>query len=164
MPYHAGMQPTPVGPDSEGALSDVARISGAVLALSYPVLAVSTGVRAAYQLFFKAGVTDYLPPLLSLVAALLYLLATVGFARRSRRAWRISVAALTVELALTLVVGTLSLVMPDVIGRTVWRLYGIDYGFFPLVQPVLGLIWLFWPPTARAYGVARQRLTGERAG
>ena len=63
----------------ESALSEFARVSGRVLAVSYPVLALSTGVRAIFQLFFKEGVTELLPPLLSGLAALLYLLATVGF-------------------------------------------------------------------------------------
>ncbi|MCC6627370.1 MAG: hypothetical protein IT340_08220, partial [Chloroflexi bacterium] len=44
---------------------------------------------------------------------------------------------------------------PDLIGRTVWRHFGADYGYFPLVQPLLGLIWLLWPETMRAYGIVR---------
>ncbi len=55
---------------------------------------------------------------------------------------------------MTLLVGTLSLLEPEFVGRTVWRLYGIDYGFFPLVQPILGLIWLLWPGTRKAYMTA----------
>lgn len=54
---------------------------------------------------------------------------------------------------LTFVVGTLSLIIPDVIGRTVWRHFGADYGFFPLFQPLLGLAWLMWPETLRRYGL-----------
>ena len=52
---------------------------------------------------------------------------------------------------MTLVVGTWSIFDPEAIGGTVWRLYGADYGFFPLVQPIIGLIWLFHPVTRRAY-------------
>ena len=65
----------------------------------------------------------------------------------------ISVAALGLETLLTLVVGTLSTLYPDLIGNTVWRLYGADYGWFPLIQPIIGLIWLLRPSTIRAYGV-----------
>jgi hypothetical protein len=53
---------------------------------------------------------------------------------------------------MVLLIGSLSFIEPDVIGRTVWRHYGVDYGYFPLIQPVLGLIWLFWPDTRRVYG------------
>ena len=64
---------------SQNALSGFIRAAGVILAISYPVLALSTGARALYQLFLKEGVTDFLPPLLSGVAALCCLLAPVGF-------------------------------------------------------------------------------------
>ena len=65
------------------------------------------------------------------------------------------------ETLLTLIVGTLSYTHPDLIGHTVWRHFGEDYGYFPLFQPLLGLIWLFWPETMRAYGIRwRRRLLG----
>ena len=128
-------------------------ISGSVLAVSYPVLALSTGVRALYQIFLKAGVVDLVGPSLSAVAALCYLVATVGFTVRKRWAWRLSVSVLAIETLLTLVVGTLSLTHPDLIGSTVWRHFGADYGYFPLFQPLLGLAWLFWPQTLQAYGI-----------
>jgi hypothetical protein len=134
-------------------LSGFIAAAGVILAISYPVLALSTGVRALYQLFFKEGVTNYLAPTLSLVAALCYLTATVGFIVRKRWAWRLSVGVLAFELAMTLIVGTLSLIISDVIGRTVWHHYGIDYGFFPLIQPLLGLAWLFNKQTRVVYGI-----------
>jgi hypothetical protein len=137
----------------EPRLSGFIRASGVILAISYPVLAISTGFRAVYQLFFKEGVDNYLGPALTAVAALLYLVATVGFAVHKKWAWRVSVTALGLELLLVLTVGTLSLFYADVIGRTVWRYYGIDYGFFPLIQPLLGLLWLFHPQTRAAYGI-----------
>jgi hypothetical protein len=143
-------------PEEEKGLSGFIAAAGVILAVSYPVLALSTGFRAVYQLFLKEGVTNYIGPALSAVAALLYLVATVGFAIREKWAWRVSVVALGLEMVLVLVVGTLSIIMPQTIGRTVWRLYGIDYGFFPLVQPLLGLLWLFHPKTLVAYGIRRQ--------
>jgi hypothetical protein len=138
---------------SENALSGFIRAAGVILAISYPELALSAGVRAAYQLFFKEGVTDYLPAILSGVAAVCYLLATVGFVVRQRWAWRLSVSMLTFELAMVLVVGTISLLNPDVIGRTVWGRFGADYGYFPLIQPLLGLAWLFHRETRQVYGI-----------
>lgn len=139
--------------EGEKGLSGFIAAAGVILAISYPVLALSTGFRAFYQLLLKEGVTNYVGPALSAVAALLYFVAAIGFAVRERWAWRVSVVALSIEMVLVLVVGTLSIVMPDTIGRTAWRLYGIDYGFFPLVQPLLGLLWLFHPKTLVAYGI-----------
>lgn len=124
-------------------------VSGAILAISYPLLALSTGVRALYQTFTIGG----LGPALSGVAALCYLIATIGFAYRKGWAWRLSLVALGFETAMTLVVGSLSLLYPEMIGRTVWRHFGADYGYFPLFQPIIGLLWLVWPETRRAYGL-----------
>ncbi|RIH83972.1 hypothetical protein Mlute_02037 [Meiothermus luteus] len=127
------------------------RAIGQILAVSYPLLALSAGARSVYQLFFKPGVTDYFPPTLSAVAASVYLVATVAFVVRKPWAWKVSVVALSFELAGVLLVGTLSLLMPEFIGRTVWHGFGVDYGFLPLVQPILGLIWLFWPENRRQF-------------
>ena len=136
---------------SQNALSGFIRAAGVILAISYPVLALSTGARALYQLFFKEGVTNYLAPALSGVAAVCYLVATVGFVVRRRWAWRLSVSMLVFELVMVLLVGTLSYVIPDTIGHTVWTHFGADYGYFPLIQPILGLAWLFHRETREAY-------------
>jgi lysylphosphatidylglycerol synthetase-like protein (DUF2156 family) len=151
--------------DASGAgqasrVSTFIQVSGAILALSYPLLALSTGVRSLYQLLWKEGVTDYFGPAMSGVAALCYLLAAIGFAVRRRWAWWLSVWVLGIETLLTLLIGTLSLIYPELIGGTVWRAYGADYGYFPLVQPLIGLAWLLWPETRRAYGI----LAGDASG
>lgn len=132
-----------------------AEVSGKILAVSYPVLAISTGARGLYQLFLKEGVTDYVAPLLTTIAALLYLIAAVGFTRRTRRAWAVSVAALTLEMIGITVVGILSFTRPELVGETAWRQFGADYGYFPFIQPLLGLIWLLHPQTIRAYRIRR---------
>jgi hypothetical protein len=139
----------------EQRMGGFAEAAGKILAISYPVLALSTGARAVYQLFFKEGVSDRLPPALTAIAAALYLVATVGFARRTRPAWTISVTALTLELIGIAVVGVLSYTNPDLVGETAWRHFGADYAYFPLIQPVLGLIWLLHPQTVRAFGIRR---------
>ena len=138
--------------DQAGRMSGLASVSGFLLAVSYPVLALSTGVRAVYQLFFKADQVDKLPPALSLVAGLSYALATIGFAVRRPWAWRLSVTVIALELVGVIAVGILSLTHPATIGHTAWRHFGEDYGYFPLIQPILGLVWLAWAPTRRAYG------------
>ena len=142
------------GKAGEGSGStELVTVLGYILTVSYPLLALSTGVRALFQLVLKEGVVNYLAPTLSLVAALCYLTATIGFARRVRWGWRLSVGVLAFETALTLVVGSLSLIIPVTIGRTVWRHFGADYGFFPLFQPLIGLVWLFWPSIMQQYGL-----------
>jgi len=125
--------------------------AGYILAISYPVLALSTGVRALYQLLVRDDIITYLPVFMSGVAAICYLVATLGFAYRRRWTWWLSVCILGFETILTLIIGTWSLIDPALIGGTVWRQYGADYGYFPLFQPLLGLAWLFWPETISAY-------------
>lgn len=142
-------------PAPESGLSGFIRAAGVILGVSYPVLALSTGVRALYQIFVKEDVVYLLPSYLSLIAAASYLTATVGFLVRRRWAWYLSVGALGFETFMTVLVGTLSFIIPDTIGSTVWRHFGADYGFFPLIQPLLGLAWLFHPDTRRAYGISK---------
>lgn len=137
------------------------RAAGQILTVSYPVLALSAGARAIYQLFFKPGVSDYFPPTLSAVAALAYLLATLGFIVRRPWAWYMAVVLLGLETLGVLTVGTWSVIEPAFIGRTVWHLYGVDYGFLPLIQPVLGLIWLFYPENRALYW--RQAQNAQRS-
>ena len=143
-------------PAEDDTMSYIVSVAGTVLGISYPVLAFSTGGRAIYQLFLKPDVTDYLPAILSTTAALCYLCATIGFFRRQAWAWRLSVGVLGFETLMTLFVGILSIISPELIGRTVWRLFGIDYAFFPLIQPLLGLLWLFREDTRRAYGIKKK--------
>jgi len=143
----------------ENGLSGFIRAAGTILAISYPVLALSTGFRAVYQLVLLstgARTGPYLPSLLSAVAALCYLTATIGFTVRQKWAWRLSVGVLGFETAMTLIIGTLGFIYPEVIGHTVWRAYGADYGFFPLIQPILGLAWLMHPTTLQAYSLKQK--------
>lgn len=139
---------TTAAPPTARAIS----LIGYVLGISYPLLALSTGARGLYQLFFRDDLTK-LGPALSILAACLYLIATRGFFKRTPRWWRISVGSLGIETILTFVVGTLSFIVPEVIGSTAWRHFGQDYGYFPLFQPLLGLIYLLWPATRVAFGV-----------
>lgn len=162
MTEHAS-QPEEAPQAENDSLSTFANVAGGILGVSYPVLAISTGARALYQLLLKEGVVNYTGPSLTALAALLYLIATIGFAKRKPWAWRLSVGALGLETILTIIVGTLSFIIPDVIGNTAWRHFGADYAFFPLVQPLLGLAWLLHPETRRAYGISRTPATAGAA-
>jgi hypothetical protein len=136
---------------SQQELSGWAGNAGKILYISYPILAISTAFRGVYQLCCKEGVTAFLGPQTTVLAAIMYALATIGFGRREKWAWWLSVVLLTIETIFTLIIGTVSLVNPELIGSSVWRLYGIDYAFFPLLQPILGLIWLLHPTIRKAY-------------
>lgn len=141
----------PTQPNQNSQAADLLTAIGAILGVSYPVLALSTGVRAVYQAVQRPDL-PWLPVALSGLAALCYLIAALAFFMRRRWAWRLGLASLAVETGLTLVVGALSYIIPEVIGRTVWRHFGADYGYFPLFQPLLGLAWLVWPETLRRFG------------
>ena len=116
--------------------------AGRVLIAVYGLFALAATSRAAVQLatrYTEAPVAY----LLSALAGVIYLVATFTLARGSRTSRRIARAAIVVELVGVLTVGTLSLADPAAFPRaTVWSVYGIGYGFVPLVLPVLGLIWL----------------------
>ena len=140
---------------SKNALSGFIQAAGVILAVSYPVLALSARVRSVYQLLLKEGDIHYMAAVLSGIAAVCYLLATVGFVVRKSWAWRLSVSMLIFELAMVLIIGTLSLIIPDIIGRTVWGRFGADYGYFPFIQPLLGLAWLFHPETRNVYRISK---------
>ena len=115
----------------------VGRGPGRLLVAVYAVFALAASSRALLQLLtrFEEAPVAYV---LSAVAAAVYVVAAVALARDLRR---VAVAACMFELVGVLVVGTLSLALRDVFpDETVWSVYGIGYGFVPLVLPVLGLL------------------------
>ena len=137
------MADQPLGqPAAEPTGAGTARGPGRVLVAVYGVFALAAGSRAVVQLAlqFDEAPVAYL---LSALAAVVYVVATVGLAQGGRGGHRTALTACSVELAGVLVVGTLSLTdraaFPD---ATVWSGYGQGYGFIPLVLPVLGLLWL----------------------
>jgi hypothetical protein len=129
--------PTPAG--SPRPARPTGRGPGLVLVAVYGLFALSASARAGVQIatkFHEAPVAY----LLSALAAVIYIVATVALARSDRR---LAVTCCSVELLGVLTVGTVSLLdraaFPD---ATVWSGYGMGYGFVPLVLPVLGLWWL----------------------
>lgn len=113
------------------------------MAAAYAVFAISAAARASAQMvedFGKAPVAY----LLSLFAAVVYLVATVAFRKPGLRAWRVALAACLTELVGVLGVGLLTNLdanlFPD---ATVWSHFGEGYGYVPLVLPFLGLAWLW---------------------
>lgn len=108
----------------------------------YGVFALSATARAGVQIadrFVQAPVAY----LLSALAGVVYILATVGLAGRSPAARRLAWAAVVFELVGVLVVGTVTVLGPgDFPDDTVWSQYGRGYGFIPLVLPFAGVAWL----------------------
>jgi hypothetical protein len=106
----------------------------------YGIFAVSATARASYQLLMEFSQAP-LAYSLSALAAVVYIIATFLMARPGIR--RYAKFAVWFELAGVLIVGTLSLILPDLFQHpSVWSLYGIGYGFVPLVLPLAGLYWL----------------------
>ena len=79
--------------------------------------------------------------MLSLLAALVYIVATVFLAKQSLRKY--AKFAIWFELFGVVVVGTLSLLLPELFNHpSVWSGFGIGYGFIPLLLPIVGILWL----------------------
>ena len=115
---------------------------GRVLVAIYAVFAVGATSRAAVQISTKFDEAP-LAYVLSALAAVVYIVATVSIARSGETARRTAIAACSTELIGVLVIGTVSLVRPDDFpDATVWSVFGRGYLFIPLVLPVLGLWWL----------------------
>ena len=115
---------------------------GRLLIAVYAVFALSATARAGYQIATKFSEAP-LAHILSAFAAIVYIVATVSLAKPGRTWFKVSLAAVLVELIGVLVVGAVSLFDPVAFPHdTVWSLFGRGYGFVPLVLPVLGLLWL----------------------
>ena len=115
---------------------------GRILVFVYGVFAVAATGRSLLQLGTDAGQAP-LAYSLSLVAAVVYLVATTCLLLGGRTAWTVAVVACTVEAVGVLVVGTLSYIATDLFpDRTVWSHFGSGYAFLPLILPFAGLAWL----------------------
>lgn len=125
------------------AAGTLSRGPGRLLIAVYGVFALAATARATFQIATKFSEAP-LAYTLTAFAALVYAFATVSLSRPGPRWYRLSVAAVGLELVGVLTVGTLSVVDPVLFpADTVWSGYGRGYGFVPLILPVLGLWWLY---------------------
>lgn len=121
---------------------------GRVLVAVYAILAIAATGRSVFQIvdrFDEAPIAFSL----SAVAAVVYIVATLALALGWRR---LALATICFELAGVLVVGTISILAPGLLGldaidpfgreATVWSAFGAGYLLVPLVLPVLGLLYL----------------------
>ncbi|MGP3929535.1 hypothetical protein [Nonomuraea sp. KM88] len=112
---------------------------GRALIAVYGLFSLAAGARAAVQIAGRFSEAP-LAYSLSAFAALVYIVLTVALARGARG---LALAALGIELAGVLIIGTASLVDPSAFpDETVWSAYGRGYLFIPLVLPLVGLYWL----------------------
>ena len=123
-------------------MRDLSSGPGRVLVFAYGVFAVAATGRSLVQLGTHADRAP-LAYSLSLLAAVIYLVATVALARGDRMSVRIARVAITIELVGVLTVGLVSYLVPSEFpDKTVWSHFGAGYGYFPLILPILGLLWL----------------------
>ncbi|HEU0207179.1 MAG TPA: hypothetical protein VFQ74_10885 [Pseudolysinimonas sp.] len=140
--------PEPAVPGGAPAARRTGSGVGRVLVAVYAILAIAATGRSVFQIidrFSEAPVAF----LLSALAGVIYVVATIALAARLRT---LALVTISIELVGVLVVGTLSLVAPALLGlnslnpfgrdSTVWSAYGAGYLLVPLVLPVLGLLYL----------------------
>ena len=115
---------------------------GRVLVAVYAVLALAATGRSFVQIVQRFDEAP-LAYALSALAAVVYIVATIALTRPGRAWYRVAWATIVFEFTGVLVIGTLSLVYPELFPHdTVWSAYGRGYLFIPLVLPVLGMWWL----------------------
>lgn len=115
---------------------------GRLLILVYAVFAISSTARASFQIITKFEDAP-LAYSLSLLSAVVYVLATVSLARSGPTWQKVAVYSVIFELVGVLTIGALSFVAPELFDHaSVWSGFGSGYGYLPLVLPVLGLIWI----------------------
>lgn len=122
--------------------SRVNRGFGRVLVVIYGVFALAATARSFVQIAtrFDEAPVAYL---LSAVAALIYIVATVALARGDRTSTRVAVVAIGIELAGVVVVGFASLLAPEAFPQaSVWSAFGRGYLYIPVILPIVGLWWL----------------------
>jgi hypothetical protein len=125
------------------ALPQVTRSGpGRILIAVYAVFALAATARSVVQIATKFHQAP-LAYVLSAVAAVVYIVATVCLARGSAVSRRVATVSCTIELIGVIAVGTASVLDPAAFpDATVWSLYGDGYGYVPVVLPILGLLWI----------------------
>ena len=115
---------------------------GRVLIAVYAILALGATARSVVQIATKFEVAP-VAYLLSGLAGLVYILATVALLKRGDTWYRVAWVTIIFEFIGVVTVGALSLFDAALFpADTVWSYFGRGYLFIPLVLPVLGMLWL----------------------
>lgn len=116
---------------------------GRILVVIYAVFTLSAGARSLYQVIRKFEEAP-LSIGLSALSALIYLVATIALAKKGEGAWKVSLAAVGIEMLGVILVGIFSYIQPQHFElASVWSHFGSGYGYIPLVLPMVGLWWLW---------------------
>ncbi|HCT75958.1 MAG TPA: hypothetical protein DGG94_23510 [Micromonosporaceae bacterium] len=114
---------------------------GRVLTFVYGLFAIAATARASVQILTKFDEAR-VAYLLSLLAGLIYIAATVGLAL-GKRGRKLAIVCCSIEFIGVVVVGAVSLAKPEAFpDATVWSHFGEGYGYIPLVLPLIGLFYL----------------------
>ncbi|MFC0581491.1 hypothetical protein [Micrococcoides hystricis] len=146
-PANTAAANTPTDPDhaSEGTEPPARNHGlGRIIVAIYGVFALSATARAGYQMYvdFDRAPLAYL---LSALAAVVYIVATISLAKTGPKAYLVSTSAIIFELIGVLVIGAMTELNPELFPvDTVWSHFGSGYGYVPLVLPIIGLAWLFY--------------------
>ena len=120
-----------------------------ILLAFYAIFALAATARAVVQIATQFD-TAPLAYLLSLLSGLIYLGATIGLATDKPFSRPLAWASCSAELVGVLVIGTASLVDPHAFPHdTVWSRFGSGYGYFPVLLPILGLLYLRYSTPGR---------------
>jgi hypothetical protein len=115
-----------------------------ILIALYLTFALAATARGIVQI----STTFRLAPLayvLSLCSGVIYIAAAIGLISQRAFSRGLAWAACGTELAGVLVIGTASLVDRAAFPHdTVWSRFGSGYGYFPVLLPLLGLMWLWY--------------------
>ena len=116
---------------------------GRALTAVYGVFALSATARAGYQVIREFDVAPVAYSL-SVIAAVIYIVATICLVIGNRTSHRIAIGACLVEFVGVIIVGILSFTHPEDFAKpSVWSSFGSGYGFIPLILPLIGLWWLY---------------------
>ena len=120
---------------------------GRVLVIVYGIMALAATGRSFVQIAERFDEAP-LAYVLSALSAVVYIVATLALVFAGSRTWYIVAwAAIVFELIGVVVIGTLSIVLPELFQHpTVWSQFGIGYLFIPLALPCFGLWWLVTHP------------------
>lgn len=124
---------------------------GRVLIAVYAVLALGATARSVVQIATKFD-TAPVAYLLSALAGVVYILATVALLMKGETWYRVAWVTIIFEFVGVVTVGFLTVFDPSLFpSDTVWSRFGAGYLFIPLVLPILGMLWLYRRrPTAEA--------------
>lgn len=116
---------------------------GRVLVIVYAVMALAATGRSFVQIVRRFDEAP-LAYSLSALAAVVYIVATLALVLAGRHGWYTTAwIAIVFELIGVIVVGTLSLALPELFQHdSVWSVFGRGYLFIPLVLPIFGIWWL----------------------